>query len=171
MTRRQCLGAVLAPLPLSLVGCSPSQVLTTLRAVVASAEYAVSIVGPAAGVPAATLEAINRYLVAVGKATAEAADILAGTGTAAEKSALIVKVFAGVVAGCNCIPAGTPSQIVGVINAVVLAVANFLRLFPSGANARAPLPKVDVDSGARKQLAEIRLRSEAVIGAIERRRP
>lgn len=168
MTRRECLGTVFAPLPLALVGCSPSQVLTTLRAVVASAEYAVSIIGPAAGVPAATLEAINRYLVAVGKATAEAADILASAGTAAEKSALIVKAFAGI--GMVWAGGGTPAQIVAVVNAVAQAVANFLRLFPSGANARAPLSKVDVGSGARKQLAEIRLRSEAVIGAIERKR-
>lgn len=165
MTRRYVLaGAVL----LGLVACSSSQLISTLRAVVIAAEIALPIIGQASGAPPFTIAAINRYLQGVGKATAEAADILAGAGSSAEKSARIVQSFSGVAVGCQCLGPGTPSQIAGVVNAVAQAVVRFLANFPRTEGVAFP-SAIEVGPNDNKELAEIRQRSEAVIGAIVRK--
>ena len=73
-----------------------------------------------------TQSLIVTYLKAVSAATGEASTILAGTGTAAQKSAAITSLFAGVAKGLN-LPPGVPTEIVTIIQAVSNAVVSFLR--------------------------------------------
>jgi hypothetical protein len=72
----------------------------------------------------------------------------------------IVQLFAGIAAGCNCIPPGTPQQVVAVVNAVVQAVLNFLTNFHTvGIAASAPV-KIKISASDRTKLASIRTRAE-----------
>jgi hypothetical protein len=151
--------------------CSQSQVLSTLSNVVGAAEIALPVLGQVNGTPPETIAAIERYLVAVGKATAAASDILAGPGTSAEKSARIVQAFAGIASGCNCVPAGTPTQVVNVVNAVSQAVLKFLANFPAATRGvPEAVPAIEATPTNAKELTDIRKRSEAIIGAIERKK-
>ncbi len=111
---------------LLLSGCQPSTVISSLEAVVAAAEIALPVIGAAAGLPPATMAGIVQYLQLVDVAITRSATILAGTGTVAEKSALIAQAFAGIANGCGCIPAGTPQTVVAVVNAVIQAISKFL---------------------------------------------
>ncbi len=166
-----CLMSMLSLVLLTGAACSQSQVLTTLSAIVSSAEIALPVIGEATGTPPATIEAISKYLRTVGIATAAAADILAGPGSTAEKSALIAKAFAGIANGCNCIPAGTPSRVVAVVDAVARSVLAFLANFPQSGARQMPgaAEAVEIKPGEQKELVELRKRSEAIIGAIERK--
>lgn len=170
MKKRQAgIISVLAIVFLMGAACSRSQVLSTLSAVVVAAEVAVPVIGAATGVPPETIAVIVRYLEAVGKATAAASDILAGTGSAAEKSAQIAQAFATVSKGCNCVKPGTPTQIVNVVEAVAQAVIRFLANFQGGPQARTAQPDL-VSPGETKQLVALRKRSESIIGAMERKK-
>jgi hypothetical protein len=125
-----------------LVGCpSTSTLISVLENVVSAAEIAVPVIGAATGLNPATSAAIVSYLQEVNIATAQAATILAGTGTSAQKAAEIAKAFAAVANGCKCVPAGTPQEIVSVVDAVAQAVLNFL--------ANATTPPVTASSGAK----------------------
>jgi hypothetical protein len=138
-------------------GCQTSTIVSTLEGVVTAAEIAIPVIGAATGLNPATTTAIVSYLQQVNIATAEAATILAGAGTSAQKAAQIVKLFAGIAAGCNCIPPGTPQEVVAVVNAVAQAVLNFLTNFPP---TPAPAPAIKVSASDRTALASIRTRAE-----------
>jgi hypothetical protein len=145
-------------LVLFLVACQQSTIISTLEGVVSAAEIAIPVIGAATGLNPATTTAIVSYLQQVNIATAEAATILAGTGTSAQKAALIVQAFAKIAAGCNCIPPGTPQEVVAVVNAVAQAVLQFLTNFPP---TPAPAPVVKVSASDRTKLTSIRTRAEA----------
>jgi hypothetical protein len=147
--------AVLILLLLS-AACQTSTIISTLEGVVTAAEIAIPVIGAATGLNPATTTAIVSYLQQVNIATAEAATILAGTGTSAQKAALIAKAFAAIAAGCNCIPPGTPQEVVAVVNAVAQAVLQFLTNFPPAT----PAPAVKVTASDRTALASIRTRAE-----------
>jgi hypothetical protein len=145
-------------LALFLVACQQSTVIATLENVVSAAEIAIPVIGAATGLNPATTAAIVSYLQQVNIATAEAATILAGAGTSAQKAAQIIQAFAKIAAGCNCVPPGTPQEIVAVVNAVAQAVLQFLTNFPP---TPAPPPVVKVSAGDRTKLTSIRTRAEA----------
>lgn len=152
--------------------CSQSQILSSLRGVVIAAEMALPILGPASGLPPSTIITAGRWLQGVGKAAAEWSDILAGPGSAAEKSARIAQAGAAIAKGCNCIAPGAPTQFVNVMNAVSSAVLKFLGYFPAPGPLTAaarPVPEIVIKPADNKELAELRQRSEAIIGAIERK--
>lgn len=146
--------ALLLVFALLLTGCQTSTVITSLEAAVSAAEVAIPVIGQATGLNPTTAAAIIAYLQAVNVATSQAATILAGPETSAQKSAEIVKLFANVSQGCKCVPAGTPQEVVTVVNAVANAVVNFL------ANLQQPNPpalKVGVSDQAK--LNNLRMRS------------
>ncbi len=145
-------------LALVTTGCQPSTVIATLEGVVSAAEIAIPVIGAATGLNPATSAKIVTYLQEVNIATAQASTILAGTGTSAQKAAQIAKAFAAIAAGCNCIPAGTPQEVVTVVNAVAQAVLQFLTNFPA---TPAPPPAVKVTAANRTALANIRTRAES----------
>jgi hypothetical protein len=145
-------------LVLFLVACQQSTIIATLENVVSAAEIAIPVIGAATGLNPATTTAIVSYLQQVNIATAEAATILAGAGTNAQKTALIIQAFAKLVAGCNCVPPGTPQEVVAVVNAVTQAVLQFLTNFPA---TPTPAPVIKVSSGDRTKLTSIKTRAEA----------
>lgn len=145
-------------LALFLVACQQSTVISSLEAAVSAAEVAIPVIGAATGLNAQTSAAIVTYLQEVNTATAQAATILAETNlTSAQKAAQIVQAFATVTAGCNCLPPGTPQEVVTVVNAVAQAVLNFLTNFKP---APAPPPVVKVTASTSAALAKLRTRSE-----------
>jgi hypothetical protein len=143
-------------LALLTAGCQTSTVISTLEGVVSAAEIAIPVIGAATGLNPATSAKIVTYLQEVNIATAQASTILAGTGTSAQKAAEIAKAFAIVATGCKCVPAGTPQEVVSVVEAVAQAVLNFLTNFPP---TPAPPPAVKVSAANRIALANIRSRS------------
>jgi hypothetical protein len=144
-------------LALCTAGCQTSTIISTLENVVSAAEIAIPVIGAATGLSSATSALIVSYLQEVNIATAQAATILAGTGTSAQKAAQIAQAFAAIAAGCNCVPPGTPQEVVAVVNAVAQAVLQFLTNFPS---TPATPPVVKVTAANRTALALIRTRSE-----------
>ncbi len=151
-------------LALCTAGCQTSTVISTLENVVSAAEIAIPVIGAATGLSPATSALIVSYLQEVNIATAQAATILAGTGTSAQKAAEIAKAFASIAAGCNCVPPGTPQEVVAVVNAVAQAVLQFLTNFPP---TPAPPPAVKVSATDRIALANIRTRSEKNMGNLK----
>jgi hypothetical protein len=109
------------------VACNTNQVITSLEVVVTAAEVALPIVASQVGLPPATLAAILTYLKSVNVAIGESSTILSSTTlTTIQKSEQVVLLFTSLAKGCNCLPAGTPQVVVGVIDSVVRAIANFL---------------------------------------------
>ena len=145
-------------LALFLVACQQSTVISSLEAAVSAAEIAIPVIGAATGLNPQTAAAIVRYLQEVNIATAQAAGILANSGlSSAQKAAAIVQAFAKVASGCNCLPPGTPQEVVTVVNAVAQAVLNFLTNFKP---TPAPPPVVKVTASTSAALAKLRTRSE-----------
>lgn len=155
--------AVFASVILS-TGCQQSTVIATLEDAVSAAEIAIPVIGAATHLNPATSAAIVLYLEQVNIATAKASNILQGTGSTAQKSAEIIQAFAKVAAGCNCIPAGTPAEVVAVVNAVAAAVVKFLENFPP---AKATPPHVKLTPAATAALANIRTRSEKNVASLK----
>ena len=89
-SRRNGALAVLLVALLILAGCSAT---SDLNLVVGALEVAVPLIP---GVPPAIATVAEAYLAATSQAIASATDILAGTGTDAEKAALIAQAFAGI---------------------------------------------------------------------------
>lgn len=143
---------------LILVGCTSSQIVNTLEDVVTAAEVAVPVIGGASGVPASTISQIVTYLQAVSMATSQAATILSGAGSSAEKSAQIIAAFAGVASGLN-LPAGTAGDVVAVVSAVSQAVVRFLSNFPT--SPAAPVPTIKISAADQITLSNLKLRSDA----------
>jgi hypothetical protein len=145
--------------------CTSSQIVTTLDAVVSAAEIAIPIIGTAAGLPPAISNLIVTYLAEVSTATGQAATILAGPGTSAQKTAQIIAAFAQVASGLT-LPPGTPAQVVTVVNAVVQAVLQFLSNFPvSPAMVAAPVIKLNASDV--KKLAGLKTRSDANLAKLQ----
>lgn len=148
---------VFIALVLFSAACQPSTVVSTLEAAISAAEIAVPVIGAATHLNPATSAAIVTYLQEVNIATEQAATILAGTGTTAQKSAQIIQAFAKIAAGCNCVPAGTPQEVVAVVNAVSQAVLNFLTNFkPQGV---VTTPAIKVTASDRAALAKLKDRA------------
>ena len=145
---------------LVLLSCQPSSLVASLDAVISAAEIALPVIGSAAGLSPQTQAQIVSYLHLVDAATIQAADILAGVGTSAEKAAKIIGVFSAIAQGCNCIPPGTPQTVVAVVNAVVQAVAKFLGNFQSSKMAAAKPVSTKVTATDLAGLANIRNRAE-----------
>jgi hypothetical protein len=152
--------------------CSPSKMLRGLTAIVNAAEYAFDQGGKLAGLDPATIAAADKWLEALSKGTAAVADILEGPGTGVEKSALIVQALSGFASGCGCLKPGTPTLFVNAMNAVSQAVVEFLKGFQPTRGLGAPSVSAieTVTSASSKELTDIRKRSEAIIGAIERKK-
>ena len=148
---------ILLIVALLMAGCKSSTIISSLEAAVTAAEIAIPVIGAATGLNPNTSAAIVTYLQQVNIAAAQAATILAGAGSSAQKAAQIVQAFAKIAAGCNCVPPGTPQEVVSVVNAVAQAVLNFISNFPV---TPAPPPVIKVSPESRAKLASIRLRAE-----------
>jgi type IV pilus biogenesis protein CpaD/CtpE len=153
-------------LALCTAGCQTSTIISTLENVVSAAEIAIPVIGAATGLSAATSAKIVTYLQEVNIATAQAATILAGTGTSAQKAAEIAKAFAALANGCKCVPAGTPQEVVSVVEAVAQAVLNFLANFPPpapgtivGSSQKVSVPTIKISAADRITLANIQSRA------------
>lgn len=162
------LTALLLIVVLFLTACQTSTIVAALDAVVAAAEIALPLAGAAAGLPPQVSAAIGQYLRLVNLAADQATLILAGPGTAAEKSAAVVAAFSELAAGCGCLPAGTPQLVVSAIGAVARAIARFLAQLatPAGFTA-ANAPVIKVSRADRSALAKIRARAEANLENLE----
>ncbi len=158
--RTACFGAMLV-FALVMSACKPSTLVSSLGAVLSAAEFALPVIASAAGIPPQVTAAIVSYLQLVDAATAQASTILAGPGTSAEKSAAIIAAFANLAQGCNCLPAGTPQEIVKVLDGVAQAIAKFLVNFSSkGILPTAKAAPIKVSVSDRAALADIRNRAE-----------
>jgi hypothetical protein len=152
-----------------MTSCSQSQLITTLNAAVTAAEIAIPVIGAAVGLQPATLTAILTYLKLVSTFTGEAATILAGTGTAVQKSLLISEAAITITKGCNCVPPGTPSEVVTVVEAVVNAVGQFLANFPTtpavktAASTKAATVKINFSAADKVTLNQLKSRSDKMM--------
>ena len=154
--------AVLLVALLILAGCSAT---SDLNLVVGALEVAVPLIP---GVPPAIATVAEAYLAATSQAIASATDILAGTGTDAEKAALIAQAFAGIAEPV------VPPQYQALVNAlskVAGYVANFLakETSPISGQARAAHALTTVGSPThiasteeRAKLATLKARALAV---------
>ena len=89
------IAAVLIILTL-LSACTSSQIVTNLEIALDAISAGLPILGTVSGVPADVVTSAETYLTAANSALGQASTILAGGGTAAEKSALIIAAFAGI---------------------------------------------------------------------------
>ncbi len=129
-------------------GCSSSTVIGDLDLVVTGVEAVFPTIAGIAGLPPAVVSQVSMYLAAVSSASAQASDILAGSGTTAQKAAQIVALFANIAA--PLLPAGTPQVIISAINSVVQAVVKFLANFQgskvTASRAQTSAPVSDSDA-------------------------
>ncbi len=156
---------VITIITLVSLACQSSTLISTLDAIISSAEVALPIIAQAVGLPPATLTLITTFLSLVDKAIISATNILASNDTAQVKAQLIIAAFANLTNGCKCIPPGTPQVVVDVINGVLKAISKFLANFttvtttPSVLTARPnitiKLKRSDID-----KLDGIRVRAE-----------
>jgi hypothetical protein len=175
LTKRNLFVCLLAAL-LFLGGCSSSQVVASLGLVVSAAEAALPIIsassGGAALDPTSLAKALS-YLHAVNQAVTQAAAILSVPGTTQQHAVKIAAAFASVAHGCNCLPPGTPSNILAVIDGVVRAVENFLVNFPSSPSASSPspsaspAPQVKISGADKAELLNIQRRAELQVLAVD----
>ncbi len=88
-----------------------------------------------------------------------------------EKSAQIVQLFGNIALGCNCVPPGTPQEIVTVVNAVAQAVSQFLTNFPAqSALKTAALAKpvtIKISASDQTKLTGILNRAEANLAKLK----
>ena len=96
MNKRRSYAAIAALLILSLVGCTPSQVVSDLQIALDAITVALPVLGTLTGVPADVVTAVISYSAATNQALGQAATILDGPGTDAEKAAAIAAAFAGI---------------------------------------------------------------------------
>jgi hypothetical protein len=145
---------------LVVTGCQPSTVISTLEAVVASAEVALPVIAAATGLSHQVAAQIVAYLQMVDTTIMQASVILAGPGTGPDKAARIVEAFAGIAAGCNCVPPGTPQTVIAVVDAVAKAVARFLSNFAATQPVAKAVPAIKISRSDRAALTDIRQRAE-----------
>jgi hypothetical protein len=130
---------IILPLIVSLVGCSSSQIIQSLRVVVEAATAAVQFV------PNAPPE-VKEYLGAVNNGLSCATGELASDDSTEVKATRIVGCFAS--ATQPVIPPGTPATIVAAVQAVSAALASFLSNYKpvgmvsahSSSKATVPIP-------------------------------
>jgi len=125
------------------VGCSQSQVTTTLDLVVTAADAAVSVLQSTGTLPPGTASLITGYLGQVTTGVEFATTELASTDSTAVKAAKITQEFAMIVV--PNLPPGTGAAIVSVVASVAQAVANFLSTLQTVAMTSADkqvLPKI-----------------------------
>ena len=162
MKTRTIFAAIAAILIISLAGCAVSAV-QTLELVVSAAEIALPLIAPSAGVDPATVTAVDGYLAAVSTAVSKASDILAGSGTNAQKAAEITIAFA------NIADPIVPAKYQGLANAVAqvaAAVEKFLLSQPAAApqsSAKYGSPRVAMPGADLAKLAQIKARAQKVL--------
>jgi hypothetical protein len=145
-----------------LVGCGTSQVVSTLDAVVASAQAAVSVLGAAGQIPPGTVALIDTYLKAVSQAAMFASTEINSSDSTAVRITKIVQQFAMITA--PNLPAGTAQNIVAVIQAVTQAIASFLtNLQPVGVGTTASIRFSKSDLA---RLGAIHTKAQAVYNSI-----
>lgn len=110
---------------LTNVGCGTSSVITTLNLIVVSSEAAINVLVATSTINPATGKLITTYLNSVSVAVDKATTILASSESGVQKAIDISNAFAGIAQ--PLLPAGTPQVIVSVVEAVVVAVENFLK--------------------------------------------
>ena len=158
--------ALAAFLILDLTSCGSAQVVTTLEAVVASGEVAVSTLATIGTIPPATAALINQYLKAVDQAAIFASTELASADTPAVKATKIAQQFAGVIA--PTLPLGTAQVVLSVVQAVIGAVANFLTAIqPATTVTAAKSVNLKLSAGDVAKLAAIHARAEALLVRIK----
>lgn len=178
MTKQKVLLALILILCLLNVGCSQSEILTTLTLVVTSAEIAIPVIGAAAGIPPPVIALISTYLQSVAAFTSQASDILAGAGTSAEKAAKILEASTAIAKGCKCFPAGIrmaqreadvvqvlaiPANVLAVIVGVERAVVNFLVNFrPHPGLVGAAPPAIKLGKADKVALKKLKQRSDQI---------
>ncbi len=151
--------AIVLMAALMLTGCQPSTVITSLRAVLVTAEVLVQVLGATAGIPPEVLAAVALYGQAVNAFIVQAAIILDGPGTLAEKGALLTQAAVSIADGCNCLPPGTPQAVVDAVNAVVKGLGDFLGNFQPKQAALAA-QTIKLSRTDRAALSNIRGRAE-----------
>jgi hypothetical protein len=166
--------ALLIVAVLFLVGCSSSQVVSSLGLVVSAAEAALPIIAASSGtsLDPAVVAKILTYLHSVNQAVTQASVILSAPGTTQQHAVKIAAAFAGVAKGCNCVPPGTPSNILAVIDGVVNAVANFLANFPATGPSASPSaapagPPIKLSGSDKAELVNIQRRAELQVLAVD----
>ena len=161
MTRRTFLEAAGVAAPsLALVGCSTSP-LEYLQLAVGAAEIVLPLVAPSAGIDPATVAAVDNYLNAASEAITQASDILAGTGTDAQKATQILAAFAGIAAPI------VPPQYAALASAVQLVaqyIAQFLASLPTTSTATHAIKSSDA-----VKVSAIKARAVKVHAATARR--
>ena len=156
-------------LSLIAVACDGTA-LTALEAVITAAQVAIPALSATGAIPAATATLIVNYLDTVNTAVGQTATELATADTAAQKATKIAGFFATAVK--PALPAGTPQNVVSIIQAVDIAITALLTSIgastPAGGGApqvvSSPkgLAKVDMSQAAAKQkLDELKQRNSA----------
>jgi hypothetical protein len=122
--KRFGLSAVLLAVGVTQLGCTQSQTLALLNAVVDTVDATFPAIAAAAKLPPTTTAQIQTYLTAVTSAVTSSTTIIESSATDAVKATEIAQVFSAAVA--PTLPAGTPQTVLATIVAVDGAVQNFL---------------------------------------------
>jgi hypothetical protein len=115
-----------------LSSCTSSQIVSNLEIALDAISAGLPILATVSSVPADVVTSAETYLTAANSALGQASTILAGGGTDAEKSALIIAAFAGIAA--PAIPAQYQA-IAQLVSVVAADVAKFLAGLPSAQGA------------------------------------
>src|SRR5258708_2552269 len=144
MKRNRSIALVLVAV-LFLTACQSSTLVSSLDAVVKAAEFALPVISSAAGLslPPETLANIVTYLQLVDAAIVQTSAILSDASIVL-KPEKILALWASLVAGCKCLPSGTPSEIAAVVGSVAQAVSGFLANFSQGSMKRKTLAGLPV---------------------------
>ena len=130
---RTCI-AILIGAAFLTVACSQTQVVASLEAAIAAAEFALPIVAQQVNLDPAVKAQVLAYLRASNTALTEVAAALSSGGSQASIAARIVAAVSAVPAAN--LPAGTPQVIVAAINTVAVALEGVLQQFMPYGSAR-----------------------------------
>lgn len=123
--------SILLVAALLLMGCQASQFVSNLDRVVSTASAVLPVLSATSNLSPETTRQILAYLALVHQASVQAALILASNDTLIVKNLKVAAAFASIANGCNCLPAGTPQNVLVVVQGVVAAVQLFLANFSS----------------------------------------
>lgn len=126
--RSRTLQVVAIAAMLILLGCTTSTVITDLQVALDAVTVALPVLAGLTGVPADVSTAVTNYVAAANEALGQAATILDGPDTDAEKAAAVAAAFAGVAAPV------VPSQyavLASLVQTIAQDVAAFLASVPS----------------------------------------
>jgi len=168
MKLRRSIALVLVAV-LSLAACQSSTLVSSLEAVIRAAEFALPVIAAEKQWPPEAQAKGIAYLQLVDAAIVQTSAILSDASIAL-KPEKVLALWASLVAGCNCLPAGTPSEIAAVLGSVGQAVSGFLENFLQGSMKRktlAGLPVVVISRRDASALSKIRTRAEQNLSKLQ----